>query len=1324
MNPVKKVYCLVIFLIFTCGTRATGAHLHFNNISTESGLSNKMVLSLEQDRNGYIWMATSEGLNRYDGNRFKVFIHTPGDENSLGSSWVNDVRLLDDGTLIAATEMGLSIYNQKLEHFTQYKVDNDVDNLLGKLRIKCIYEEEKFLWLGTSEGLIKIDKKGNFMTFVKLVPLNHDDRANEIKHIVKDERGNLWIATFDGLYLFDSKNLTHMRFEIREKRTYDQNNNFISSLLSLPEYPDRLFIGTSNGLAIMRLDDFSCRYYREETSGLIENDIKVLGRFDDDHISIGTAKGLSIYEISSNSFDNYTPSMIDRTSLPNETVWCTLEDRMGIVWYGTGNGVSKVNKHAKSVEIFRIFDNENGVPKETMVKDVFKDDEGKLWIGTGHGLQVFSSSTNQLIKTYTTNKGRLPNNNIKRLTNDASGRLWVGTNDGIAYYNKLKDSFISVRPDKDNIKLKYVYDMKCDADGDIVVNMANGICIISLKEDAAGNISSTDFNAVRIDKMVSSSNTEVSYLDSDSKGRIWFGTINDGLFCYNKRTGGITQYSFDASTKESLNSNRIYSLHVDQNEYVWVGTDMGLSRLDPATGKFLRFEDDIDLSKSIRAITSDNRDRIWICLMNKIIMYDYAYNSKIICDVNQDLSCNELEYNSCCKAGEYIYFGGYGGVIRLKPESVEMDLRKAPVHIVALKEGGKTHLPLESPIVLDPGHNSISIECALMNYASLSSNSYSFKLSGYDKDWINAGNNSAANYSNLKPGKYEFEVIACNQDGIYSNPDSIVIIIKQKWWLRWWAIMLYIVLTLSGLYFVFDHLRRHSMLSRQLELEKMERAKMESLNKVKMTFFTNISHEFKTPLSLILGPIDVLLDKVNDAKERGQLVMMKQNAERMLRLINQILELRSIDKEKVSLDLENGEVTSFARDVFQTFKDNAERRSMIYDFVAENEIICEFDRNKMEHILYNLLSNAFKFTPDGGKIQLCIAERTIDGATYAEFSVVDSGQGMTQEDKARIFDRFYQGSAKCYEKISSTGIGLGLTKDFVELHGGMLSVESELGKGSTFTFTIPISNNDGEDHESEERGINEKKIVVVDDNPDILSFIKMNLQDNYQIITASCGEDGLERIIEVCPDLVISDIMMHDMDGLELCRRVKNNELTSHIPVILLTAKSTAQDQEAGFKSGADAYITKPFSIKVLRARIDTLVATREKLKDIFMQKINGGGNNIHEENEDKFMTIIMHEIEKNLANSEYSVKELCEATNYSYIQVYRKVKALSGITVNELIRNIRLQKAAGMLEKSDVRISEIMYEVGFSSPSYFTKCFKDYYNMTPKEYAQKYSSK
>ena len=1320
MSPIlKKSFLLIFFVLMS--VRLSADKIHFNNISTESGLSNKMVLGIVQDNLGYMWLATAEGLNRYDGEGFKVFRHIPGEINSLGSSWVNDVIVLTDGNVLAATEMGVSQYNRDLDCFEPYVVGNDYNNLLGTLRIKSLYQDGDIVWAGTSEGLIKIDVQNEYLSFIKLVPASLHENVNEVKDVIRDGRGNLWIATYDGLYLFDADTFSSRRFEVRMKWPNDQQNNYISSLLYNPLTEHLLYVGTSNGLAVLNLDDYSCQYFREENSDIIGNDIKMISCFDADRIAVGTSEGLSLFSISSHKFENYSSSLIDRTSLPHETVWCSYEDAMGVVWFGTGNGVSKVNKHWNSLDILRVFGNSTGEVRELMANDILKEEDGTLWVGTNQGLQIFKDGERSH-KIYTSLYGGLPNDCIKRILKDASGRIWVGTNDGIAYYEHQTDRFVKVVPDQPNILFKYIYDMKVDVDGDILVNISNGICIITLQYDRAGRVSKLDFNPVRIDRLVSSSNTDITYIDTDAQGRIWFGTINDGLFCYKKRTGEIVQYSFDAYNTNSINSNRIYSIHVDSNGYVWVGTDMGLNRLDPATGRFIRFTEDSDLSKSIRTVTSDQKGRIWICLLDKIVMYDYEYNRKILCDVRQDFSCNELEYNSVYNIDEFIYFGGYGCVVKLNTNNIAIDLRKAPVHITAVYEGETQILPLSDTLIFQPGRNNVRFNFSLMNYSSEENNNYMYRLRGYDSDWVSSTEGRGyATYSNLKPGNYYFEVMGGNSDGIYSEPVGITLKLRQYLWLQWWAICLYVFIVVLVVLFALYQFRKHLVLSRQLDAEKMERARIESLNKIKTTFFTNISHEFKTPLSLILGPIDILLDKTDDKVQRGQLLLMKKNAVKMLRLIDQILELRRVDNDNVTLKLSNGDITSFVRDIFHTFTDNALRRGIVYDFIADNEIFCEFDTEKLELILYNLLSNAFKFTPDGGTIQLyvtCVGE---DSCQQVEISVIDSGQGIAARDLEKVFDRFYQGDAVCYEKISSTGVGLALTKDYVELHGGSVSVESELGKGSRFSFRLPLSDNSNITLLSHEHDLDVKRIVVVDDNPDILSFIKLNLQDQYEILTATCGNDALSLITEICPDLVVTDVMMPDMDGMELCRIIKDNEMTSHIPVIMLTAKGGDAAQEEGFKAGADTYVTKPFSIKILKTRISTLIETRERLKEKFCHTIQTSEMQ-HVESQDRFMAMIIKEIERNISNSEYSVHDLCDATKYSYIQVYRKVKALSGITVNELIRNVRLQRAAKLLQRKDVRISEVMYDVGFTSPSYFTKCFKEYYDITPKDYVAKYS--
>lgn len=1329
---MKKILPILLLLLFSFGLHAGTAHLHFNNISTDSGLSNKMVLSIAQDSLGFIWMGTSEGLNRYDGVTFKVFTHVPGEENSLGSSWINAVLASDSGNLLIGTEMGLDRYDPETESISHYEAANDTRGLLQSLRVRCLYEDEKSIWVGTSDGLIEIDRKTDCLNFIKLAAGSSDSMANEVKAVTRDCRGRLWVGTYDGLYLFNESDYSARRFDVRRRWPYDQENNYISSLCVMPRTPDRLYVGTANGLAVLDVDDFSCRYFRAEDGGLCNNDIKALGRYSETSLLVGTADGLSVFDLETETFDNYTSSIVDRTSLPHETIWSMTEDKLGIVWLGTGNGVAKINKKRKSMDIFRVQRTEENYVRDIMVTDLARMPWGDFWLGTNSGIRVCDDQM-RLLKTYSIGSSGLPHNVIKRIMVDSRGTAWVGTNDGLTYYDRRADRFVPVRLDGGGI-LKYVYDVKEDSDGDIVVNMSSGICIIHPETDKLGGISGCKSSVVSIDSFVSSVNTDVTFLSTDSLRRIWFGTINDGLFCFDRNDCSIVQFCFDPDDPQSINSNRIYTLHVDACNAVWVGTDMGLCRLDPDSGKFTRFADDMDLSHSIRTITSDSRNRLWLCSSDRIIMYDYEFDNKIVCDVAEDLDCRDIEYNSLYNSGgDYIYFGGYGGVIRLAPKAMDISMDKAPVRITGFSLAGTRVVPgskyrgrtllersvtLSDQIVLSHDQNTFSISFALMNYASVGNNRYMYMLNGFDRDWISvSGYSCTASYSSLNPGTYEFIVKGCNPDDVFSDePARLVVKIKSPWWASIWALTLYLIATGGLLFAGYTVLKMRWHLMTQLRMEKLERAKMESLNKVKMNFFTNISHEFKTPLSLIIGPVESLLETAEDETQRSQLQIMKQNAKRMLRLINEILDLKKIDNEKLTLKTSAGEIVSFAEKVFQSFADNAERRNITYDFIAEEDISCTLDWDKVEKIIYNLLSNAFKYTPDMGSIQLIISR----SGNNVNIVVADTGQGIPGEDLERIFDRFYQGAARCYENVSSTGIGLGLAREFVQMHGGTISVESSPGAGSRFTVTIPRGA-----AEQEVTGMpatvegQRPRVVVIDDNEDMLTFIRLNLSDSYEVHTAHDGGTGLELVANLSPAIVICDVMMPDMDGYAVCQEIKGNILECHIPVILLTAKSGEDDKAEGYRAGADCFISKPFTIKVLRARMESLIESRIQLAKSFRNRLAMSPSAIEVESEDdRFMSLLVSAIEKNMSNPDYSVQDLCEEFPYSYLQIYRKVKALAGCSINELIRNIRLKRAAQYLEQSDIRVSEIIYNVGFNSHSYFTKCFREQYGMSPKEYA------
>lgn len=1344
-----------LLLLFCLSSTAQNINLHFNNLSFDAGLSDKLVFSIAQDQTGLMWFGTLDGLNRYDGYNFKIFRHDPGDPNSISASYINCVHVARNGALWLGTEKGLNLYDPDTETFIKYKADNDSLGLLNNLRIRCIYDDPNgVLWIGTLEGLIRLDLEKKYINYFVLMPNAFDRMANEIRTICGDRNGILWLGTFDGLYRFNPADNSFVRYDARKKLSNDQYNNLINGLYIAPQTPDLLYVGSSNGLVVMdiRNPGVPLKTFRREDSNLADNDIKSILNYDENRLLLATANGLSLYDTRTGQIDSYGSSLLDGTSLPNNSLRTLFRDRQGVIWIGTDCGVAKLNLFRKKIDFTRLTEGEGGHVRKTMVNDVYAGPDNSLWLTTNEGILRYDSTGKTAVcRRYGAAHG-VSHSIVKRIIRDSHGTMWFGTNDGIDYYDRATDRFIRAGYTNPDFSLKYIYDIKEDADHEIITNISSGLCFITPHYRPDGGIERLEYRIRLISDIINSDNCDIGYFDVDQEGNIWFQATQEGLFKYEKHEDRFILYKFRENDPHSLISNRIATIHVDRQGSVWVGTDRGLCRFDPATGQFERFENDLDLLVSIRTLTSDNQGRIWLATMNKLIMYNPADGNKIVCDLKQDLGIDEMAFNSFCtdKDGR-IYMGGNGGFIRFHPDEILLNKAPAPVAITSFSLWNKEVQPGQKvgkrvvlkrsilntrKIRLRYDENSFRFNFSLLNYASSVNNKYAYRLEGYDKEWqMTGGTQNYASYSNLSPGRYIFTVKASNPDNIWSEEQARVEIrILPPWWLSWWAYIIYLALVITIITIAYNLSITKIKLSSELKLEKFERMKMEELNQIKMRFFTNVSHEFKTPLSLILGPIETLTESVKDDRQRAQLSLMRQNGERLLRLIDQIMDLRKFDNGKITLNPSAGEFVTFVRQIYGSFIDHAQRRRIDYDFESsETEVNLQFDRDKVEKVLYNLLSNAFKFTADNGHIGVTVSLRRDNDRKFVSVEVADTGIGITAADREHIFERFYQGNNPSFESIHGTGIGLMLAKDFAELHGGTLTLESTPGKGSTFMFTLPLDSQTAQpsatapateqpDAEAAER---KPKILIVEDNEDMQSFIRMNLEDQYEVYTAKDGTEGWDAIRNIYPDLVVSDLMMPGMDGFELCKRVKEDVLTCHIPFVLLTAKSDEENRAEGYSMGADGYISKPFRVKTLRTRVDMLIEQRSKLQERYRQKLLSDPSEINIESEsDKFISNLVKVIEENMDNSEFGIRELCEISRYSYQQVYRKMKALTGESISEFIRTVRLKRAAQYLSQSSMRISEIMYSVGFNSHSYFTKCFREHFGISPKEYAEQHKKK
>ena len=1335
-KSIRKIIVTGILMSVTIMTsRAEISGLHFRNISMDSGLSDNMVLAIEKDRYGFIWIGTSEGLNRYDGYRFDIYRNHPDDLSSLSSSFVNALLLDSEGKLLVGTEKGLNIYDYKTDSFEKFKAANDSLNLLTTLRIRSIHEYRGTIYLGSLEGLICLDRNTRHMSFFKLSPGKGNEMANEILCMTHDRYGMLWLGTYDGLYRYSPGDNSFERFDARRKEKGDIVNNLINALYISEKNPDLLYIGGPSGLMV-----YDVREPGQEIASLrasdggVDDEIKTITKYDDDTIILGTENGLTLYNTVSRKYKTFYSSLYDETSLPSNHIKTSrLDSENGIIWLGTEHGLACLDLNKKKIDFTRLT-TESGPYSTKFIAydtDVWN---GELWMASRDGVRRVDKYGNE--RNYTLQDG-LCHRICKSLYRDSFGTLWVGTNNGLNWYDEEEERFRKVRtPEHGGIPLKYIYSITEDSDQDIVTNISSGLLFISPERNSDGSIRDLSFKSISISDIIQSENCDIGYIEADDRGRIWFSATMDGLFRYDKRTGEIRNFRTIINDDSSLVSNRVYSIYADGKDNVWTGTDLGLCCYLADEEHFIRF-DDIDLRQPIRMITSDDRGRIWLATTNKLIMYNTQTKKKIVCDLYADFGLDEIMYNSSCKTPDgKILFGGDGGIVSFIPDNITIGSSAAPLVIRSFylwnrkvnpgqQFNGRTILPdniIEThDILLEHNENSLGIEFSMLNYSS-TGNKYMYMLEGYDKEFNIVSNpTKIASYTNLSPGKYVFHVKACNSDNIWSEDEPFLnITIRQPVFFRWWAWCIYVLIAVGTAFAALKFFRTRIELSNELKMEKLERMKLEELNETKMRFFTNVSHDFKTPLSLILGPLETLISSVSDKDQLAQLHILQSNAKMLSRLINHIMDIRKIETGKEKINLKRGDIVSFARKTFGQFELMAKARNIQYEFLSAVPVLqMDFDSDKIEKVLYNLISNAFKFTPSGGKISLGISVESSGGNRLATFKVTDTGCGIAEDEQSHIFERFWQSKNKPCDGSGGLGIGLTIVKDFVEQHGGRVYLESAPCLGSTFSFTLSIASEE-QPYDFETAETNGIRVLVVEDNNDMQNFICMILKGKYKTYTANDGADGYSKAKNINPDIIISDIMMPEMDGYTLCRKLKSEMFTSHIPIILLTAKSEEESREEAYKAMADGYICKPFSIKTLLAKVEMLVMQRQKLQEKYRIDLLSNPSEVKTESEnDRFLNTIVSAIEDNIDNSEFGIQELCEITRWSHQQIYRKIRALTGESINEFIRTVRLKRAAQLLSEKGCRISEVMYTVGFSSHSYFTKCFKEKFGMSPKEYAK-----
>lgn len=1014
-------------------------------------------------------------------------------------------------------------------------------------------------------------------------------------------------------------------------------------------------------------------------------------------------------------------------------------------------------------------DNPNSL-QSSSVTGIIKDEKGRLWIGMdGGGIDVYDINNNEFIHLLN-NENIIANGlnspDVQTLYKDRKKNIWVGTWDyGIYYLEYGTKSFINFSTESTggDMHSNRILSFSEDSNGTIWIGtFSNGIH--SYNPDTK-KFTTYEYEPF-LDKRISYSDVRRVYVDSEDN--IWIGS-NEGLFKLKITNGSLDLESLSSrfySTGEHPYTSLILDIYQDSYKNIWIGTDgAGLCKYDMKTDSFNWIGSESGFNKiTVSSIIEDDQRYIWVGGNNGLTKIDIADNESKNFTTNDGLLSNDFNNNAAYKdENGTLYFGTYGGVNYFYPKQLPVNQKTPSTYLTELRifnqpvKPGNPESPLNKVIshtekvVLTHDQSVFTIDYASIDFTRPENIQFAYYLDGFETQWNYVKNARNATYTNLPAGTYTFKVKAANSDGIWNEePTQLTIQILPPWWLTNLAIVVYIFSILLISYFIIQFVNSRVKAKRAIEQERIRHLQEEALNDKKIQFFTNISHEFRTPLTLILSPLnDILKEPLVPEFINGKLKIVHRNTMRLNRLIDELLDFRKLQFNTIPLNISTFNIQDFLSEIIDYFEEEARQRNIQLEFkVEDNLLIVYADKGKLEKIIFNILSNAFKSTSSQGRIIVKISLRpqhvfkliNVHSPLKAlEISIEDTGKGIPQGELNKIFDRFYQIKDRNEQYYSGTGIGLEVVRSFVDQHRGDIEVESQTGVGTTFRIVLPyekahynldemltdtisdvnlVNGELGEIIKEKSIVENKKTLLVIEDNLELRNYMVEELKSDFKVINAEDGHQGLEKAKKYMPDVIITDVIMPNMDGYEFCSQLKSDLKTSHIPVLMLTAKAMAEDWVEGLESGADVYLNKPFDMKVMRSHLKQLVGNRELL---FTKYMGGFTKPESEPNssslDQQFILNIIKYIKENVKEPNLNVEKLADDFNLSRSQLYRKIKVLTDLSANELIRKIRLERAKELIqENGDNSISEISYLVGFSSPSYFSKSFKDYFGVLPND--------
>lgn len=1355
-------------------------------ITSDDGLSQGEVTCFLQDRQGFLWIGTRGGLNRYNGYTFDLFEEDLHNPNSLLNNSIEALYEDSQGNIWIGTKSdGLSCYDPVQHRFRHFQArEGDTTSISGNRIIAIAEGDDGLLWFGTwQNGLSIYDPASG--TFRKRLP------RQQVNAILPGSAGEMWVATQSGLLLFDHEGTLCRRYIHPGGRP-----QYVELLAD--RNSDKIWIGTwQEGLLLFdpRTESFQqFKHTNSRAPGMSANNTYALFQDDCQQIWVGTwGGGLMIFDPQTEKFTRRELAVgryRDAQSLYRDLL-TIFQDREGTIWIGTnGGGICKVVERTNPFGLLR--GGEAAAPRmlptTNPIWSVLKDSYGTLWLGSkGNGFLSSTRDMQSFTRFHLTDPDAELNSNkvfggkVMLAAQDSS--LWVGTHHGLYQLRRRAGGSYHIErrivPDTHrpgSIQGNKISALAQTSDGTLWVGTQQTGLHRLLDAGRPGQERFLHYPASDLDGALK--NERVSALLQDRSGRLWVGTYG-GLHLYRPEQDDFVAFTKKAGDPHSLSSNIILSLFEDRQGQLWIGTPNGLNQALPAQEhnlwSFRAFQDKDGLPNDyIHAILDDAAGNLWISTNKGIIKFDPQREVSYHYDVNDGLQGNAFSEGAAYQdQNGILYFGGLYGLTYFDPDSIFTQPFSPPVFLTGFRIFNRlvnVNEPFDGRIILDRSltytdkvvlthqQNVFSLEYTALDYRAPHKNVYRYRLRGLEKEWNEVGSQRQVTYTNLRPGTYTFEVSAANNHLLWNDhPARLQIEVLPPFWATAPAYLLY-GLVLTGLLWLYHTVtQKQNRLRNKLKLEQLERHKEAEVAELKTRFFTNITHELRTPLTLITGPVEALMDTAQvEGKARDYLLTIHYHTQRLLGLVNQLLDFRKAESGNMTLQTAPGNFAAFAHEVFLSFQPLAQEQQTTFLYTSEpKEQPLFFDRDKLEIVLCNLLSNAFKFSPPGSCIELSVRQtERPDGSLaqrfpqgYCEISVRDNGTGMPAHLVDKIFNSFYQIANTHSVKLIGTGIGLSLVERIVRLHRGTVVVHSEPGQGSEFLVRLPL----GRNHLTEEQILSGSQapedsspyagrlspipaplpatpplpadapaatLLVVEDNANIRTFIRQLFAGHYHIIEANDGWQGWELARSQAPDLIISDVMMPELDGIALCGKIKTTRATCHIPVVLLTARTANVFQVEGYDSGADAYVTKPFKPEVLKAQVAGILAARRHLKEYFSRKITLQPADIEITSQDEaFLQQAVAVVEDNLTNESLGKDFLAQALALSPSSLYRKIKSTTDLSINAFIRSIRLRRAAQLLRSSDYNVSEIGYQVGFSDLKYFRKCFREQFGHNPSDY-------